>query len=363
MPHSKLLVLCFLALTAFSSRAEERLTVTAGEVTCQLPYGWHQVENPKTIFAAAPRFNNDRLFAVAADPAAACPIPCAIDDESDYEKAYWNKYEQNFSRTSHSQITSRDFRIINGTPYRIFDAEREPKPGTTEKILLETLSTPGNGKIYCVLLMKKGKPPGADPDLQALTQSVAFVSPLHIAWYQHLIHQSSNLIGLPLLLVAIGLGIYLLSISGNELVPFGRKTTVCSSGMAVAMLNAFWIAGVNSIVGIISLLLLGAFILGLQRFNKKAQALRAAGKIPKPAPNALKKRFWFMGVAALFGIATADAQQAYSGASLQFIDCITLFTSVLIALIFWLQYRKLSAQPTQPSPPVDPPSNSAQPQR
>ena len=100
-----------------------------------------EVDNPKFTYAAAPKYGSGRIFAVVIEPSVTCPLQ--IDDESGYEKGYWGKFDKNFETSSHCHITSRDFRVVGGVPFRIIDAVREGAPGTNEQFFLEVALTPG----------------------------------------------------------------------------------------------------------------------------------------------------------------------------------------------------------------------------
>jgi hypothetical protein len=339
MVSIRLFITCFISLIGMPLTADTGSRLATDEFTCNLPDGWRQISNPKSLITAIPVYNNGRFFAVTAEPAAGCPTPCEIEDESDFEKGYWGKFDKNFEKSARCSITNRDFRVIGGIPFRIVDAIREGPPGTDEKLYLEVACTPGNGNIYELLSMKKGEMPENDTDLQVLIGSFAFFKPPSHPWYQPLIHESSNISGVPLLLVALILGAYLLTIISKAQVPRMRKSNVCVIAMCISMANAFWIAGLNSVAGIISVFLFAGFILLLQRLNKERRALIDRGKVVSAPPKQLKVRFWILIGSALLGVGLADIQFAYSGLSFPFILVVDVLTICTFSLIFWIQRR------------------------
>jgi len=332
----------------------EGTKVTLDNFTCTVPLGWHQVTHPNIVFSAVPAYNDGRLFGITTEPAAACPIPCEIDDESDYEKSYWAKFDTNFETHGHLHIASRRFALVNGLPYRIIDAARpSSRPGDSAMVYLEVAATPGNGKIYEILSVKKGEPPEGDADLQALAQSFTFLQPPRLAWYQHLLHESSNLFGMPLLLAALGMGIYLLTIRHRTDILTAQKIKLTSTAACLAMINAFWIAGFNCAVGIVSALLLGALLLILQPLVREQRGLIAEGKAIGPTPRQLKMRFWLLAVSSLLGIVMADVSFGVAGLSIPFILLVDVFTLGMVGLILWSQRRRFFPKTdtsTEPKP-------------
>ncbi len=339
MASIRLLITGFLSLSVMSLMAYAGTKLGTDEFTCNLPDGWRQIANPKALITAIPEDNNGRFFAITAEPATGCPTPCQIEDESDFEKGYWGSFDTNFAKSAHCSITNSDFRIIRGIPFRMVDAIQDGPPGTDEKLYVEMACTPGNGNIYELLAIKKGKMPENDSDFQALIGSFAFLKPPSHPWYQPLIHESSNISGVPLLLVALILGGYLLSIISQVQVPPKRKYNVCVIAMCLSMANAFWIAGLNSVLGIVSVFLLAGFILLLQRLNKEMRTLIDQGKMVGAPPKQLKARFWILVGSGLLGIALADVQFSYSNLSLPFILVVDALTIGTFGLILWIQRR------------------------
>jgi hypothetical protein len=321
--------------------AAEGAKVTTAEFAFNLPDGWRQTPVPSALIAAAPIDNDGRYFAVTVEVAGGCPTPREISGQSGYEKGYWQGFDRNFETSAHCTITSSDFRMINGIPFRIFDAIREVRPGTEEKFHYEVALTSGNGNLYALLFLKKGAPPEDDPDLQALMGSFSFLKPPLHPWYQPLIHESDNITGAPLFFVALGLGIYLLIILKKVDVPATRKINLGVIAFCLAAINSFWIAGLNSIAGLASLFLFAVLIRLLQPLIKERRALIAQGKVAGPPPKQLKARFWILVGSGLLGVAIADVQLIGVGLSTSFIMIVNVFSIGTFGLIIWIQRRNL----------------------
>lgn len=336
----RVLILGFVALSALPSLAEPPTKITLSDFSCELPFGWHQISRPKAAFAAVPAINDGRFFGVVVEPSQGCPVPCEIGDESGYEKGYWGSYDKTFESHSHAQITGREFRVINGVPFRILHAVRENNPGTSAKVYLDAASTPGNGNSYGILTMRRGLLPDDDREIHAMLESFTFVTPPRLAWYQPLLHYFGEIVGAPLLLVALGLGIYFLTIRGKPDVSTRRKTNVGMWGIVLAMLNGIFIAGTSSVTGVASMILLGILIWLVQPLEKERRALIAQGTIEGPKPGQLKRRFWILIASCFLGLAVADAQFIVTGLSFPFIALVDVFTAGMIGLIFWFQRRK-----------------------
>jgi hypothetical protein len=337
MASLRLFILCLLLPAPLSVMAADGAKIATAEFTFNLPDGWRQTASPGALIAAVPIDNDGRYFAVGVDAVWGCPTPCEISEQSGYEKGYWQGFDRNFETSAHCTITSSDFRMIDGIPFRIFDAIREGQPGTEEKFHYEVALTSGNGNLYALLFLRKGAPPEDDPDLQALMGSFAFLKPPLHPWYQPLIRESDNITGAPLFFVALGMGIYLLIILKKADVPATRKINIGAIAFCLCAINSYWIAGLNSIAGIASLFLFAALILLLKPLIKERRALIAQGKVVGPAPKQLKTRFWILVGSVLLGVAIADVQMFYAGLSAPFMMIVNAATIVTFGLVFWIQ--------------------------
>jgi hypothetical protein len=331
MTRIRCMITCHLLLMAVPLMAKDEATVTTNEFTLKLPSGWHQIDGPKAAFSAAPIDNNGRVFGIIVESAIGCPIPREIADESEYERAYWAKLDSDFETYGRYHITARDFRLVNGIPFRIVDAVRETAP---ENIYVEEASTPGNGNIYGLLSVKKGALPEDDTDLQALFQSFAFLQPPRLEWHQPFLHEFSNIVGTPIFLVVLGMGIYLLTIRKCSDIPQTRKFNICIVAMCLLSINGVWIAGLNSMIGMTSNLLLIGFFFLLRPLIQERKALIAQGKIVGPSPKRLKRNFWMLVGSALLGIAIFDVQFIHIG-SIWYFVVVNILTIGTFALIFW----------------------------
>lgn len=340
MANFRFTLLGFIALISLPAWASDASKITLSDFTCELPFGWHQISRPKAVFAAVPAINDGRFIGIVVEPSKGCPVPCEIEDESGYEKGFWRSYDKTFESHSHAHITGREFRVINGIPFRILHAVRENVPGRSGQLYLEAATTPGNGNIYGIVTRKEGMSPENDRDIRPMIESFSFITPPRLAWYQPLLHYFTEILGAPLLLVAFGMGIYLLTIRGKPDVSTSRKLNIGMWGMVIALLNGIWIAGTGSVTGVASMILFGILILLIQSLKKERRALTAQGLIEGPKPGQMKKRFWIMIVSCFLGLAVADVQFSLSDLSIPFIALVDLLTAGMIGLIFWFQRHK-----------------------
>ncbi len=339
--NTKFLSVLFLALSCLGVRGQDRVHVSTHDLTFDLPVGWEQIENPKVAYDAGPREKNGGTFVLIVEPSVACPVPQPIDQESDFEKGFWGRFDSNFAASSHSTVIGKDFQMVNGIPFRIVETCRETGPGSSGKLYFQVAATPGNGNIYELAFVKKGGGvPLEDADMQALLQSVKFAQPPRIAWYQSLIPQSNNIFGMPLLLVSLGMGIYLIATWGGEDVPNKRNISIATWGLLLGMLNTFWVAGLESWCGIVSYLGSMGFGWAVFKLNKQRRAMIAEGKVVGPTRKVLKRNFWILLGAVVLGLVISDLQLSYSGASLLMIISSDVFTMIMVGIIFWFQRKK-----------------------
>ena len=269
-----------------------------------------------------------------------CPIPVSIENESSYDKAFWRRFDSNFEKSAHAMILSREFREINGIPFRVLHAVRDNEPRSSAKIYAEVACTPGNGNIYEILLRKTGTDPGSDHDLSEIFASFAFVNPPQIAWYQPLLHYIDNLAGMPLLAIALGFGAYFFIVRRDPNVPLKRKANAAAISFSLLMLNGMWIAGLGSAVGIISILLIAPIALAQQRLNKDFKAEVAAGRVTAPTRRQLSFRFWLLCGSGFLGLLMADAAFLLQQLPAWLIVFSNVFTIAMFGGILWSQRRR-----------------------
>jgi hypothetical protein len=347
-------ILAALFLLAFLPlRAQDGRSVGNDDYSFTLPPRWTLVDNPKAQFMGVPPIKDGRLFATMTEAGEwTCPVPREESEWSGYEKGYWRKFDSGYATHSRSRITATSIAEMNGIPFRVIDSVRDPAPGSQAPIYMEAYTTPGNGNSYAIVMAKTGLPPGEDAELSAALRSFAFRQPPRISLLQRaLTQQFSNILSLPLNFALAGMAIYFLTVRKREDVPRSRKFNVCVWGLVLAVANAQWIAGFDTAGGLVStafMIFFGLLLLPLQR---KQQALAAEGKIPRPAPDVLKRRFWIFAVSGMAGLAFANVSFVMEGLPLWLIVTSDVGTACIFGLVLWSVRRKFFPEPPAQTTP------------